>query len=331
MDALRSQSRTRRDYSRIVRTGGQFFLQALEGNTDPNIRFVEIGIADSGGINCKVRGVLVRGTDARQSDNRMVHAVQQSLKGASSNDQGARKALEFMATLQSHAVFASPPPFAEPKVYESIHPYSDSQNDHKQPTHVKVEGADHYEITFDPLCCTAASIDTLVFSVKGEPLPDGLYCGPEGGDGWRPLVISGEEFEFKFVVASGDEQYGYKFTVVPKKDRLNLSRFGDSLHDSLALAVCQLCISDSGTFDLPFTMTADGEIVESNLIPILQACLSRCMQHDHIRSAVERAIAMIFVAGFDRSDVKSVSDSDSLGSGLRCGTLLMNLQVFFVS
>jgi hypothetical protein len=333
MDGLRAQTRIRRDYSQIVRRGSQsLFLQALEGNIDPSIRIVEIGIADSGGINCKVRGVLVRGSSARFCDNRLVYAMQQALKGNSSSDHSTRQALEFMATLQSHPLFTPAPPFAQPMVYESAHPYSDKHNAHKQPTGVKVAGASRYEVKFDLQCCTETDSDTLIFTAKGEPLSDGLYHGPEksegssgggasagSGSGWEPLLISSDEFEFKFVTESGNGQWGYKFTVVPIKDCINFSFFGESLQDSLAVSICELCITDSGAFGLPFTTTAEGEIAETNLVPILQGCLSRCMSYEHIRSAIERTIALIFIADLDGSKLASCAESQVVGCKLRCG------------
>jgi hypothetical protein len=324
MEGLRSQSRTRRDYARVVRSGGQFLLQALEGNVDPSIRVVEIGIADSGGINCKVRGVLVRGGTSRFSDNRIMYPLQQALQRMSSDGLSAREGLEFMATIQSHPFFAPAPPFAQPLGYECVHPYSEKNNTHKQPTSVKVPGADRYEVRFDPLCCTEADADMLIFTVKGEPLASGTRHGPDTGCGWGPLVIPGEEFEFKFVTESGNGQYGYKFTVIPIKDSHSFSRFGESLLDYLSVAICQLCISEkSEAFELPFTLTADGDIAESSLIPVLQGCLSRSMQYNHVRAAVDRSLAMIFIADFDHSKHASAADVQALDPQLRCGTLLL--------
>jgi hypothetical protein len=265
----------------------------LDGNSDPHIRVVEIGILDSGGINCKVHGVLVRGSASRLVDNRIVHATLQSLTLCPSHARAAMRGLEFMAVLQSHALFASSASLMKPSVYESVHPYSDKDNSHKQTTCVKIAGADRYEIHFDPQCHTEADVDTLIFSVKGEPMRNGIFHGHNAKDGWAPLVIPAEEFEFKFVAESGASQWGYKFTVNPMKDS-DFSSFGDSLQDSLAVAICQLCIDDHGVLGLPFTSTADGTIAESSLMPILQGALLRCMHYEHIRSAAERAFALSF-------------------------------------
>lgn len=319
-EGLRSKVKATRDYASIVRRGGCFFLKALDGNADPSIRVVEIGIADSGGINCKVRGVLVRGASSRLTDNRMVYGAQEALKLFSSGDERSRKALQFLSVLQSHPLFAPAAPFAKPSSYESTHPYSDGDNTHKQPTSIKIADADRYEVKFDSQCHTEADTDTLIFTVKGEPVANGIYHGHDKENGWAPLTIHGNEFEFKFVVDSGSSRnWGYKFTIHPIKDTENFSGFGERLNDSLAVAICQLCITESGVFSLPFTLTEDGQIVESSLVPVLQGCLARCMQYEHIRCAVERALASIFTAEIDRSKSSSLAVSSDSDRSLQCG------------
>jgi hypothetical protein len=323
-EGLRSRSITRRDYTSEVRKGGSFFLKALDGNSDSHIRVVEIGILDSGGINCKVHGVLVRGSASRFVDNRIVHATLESIKLMPSDAPAARRGLEFMTVLQTHPMFASSAPLLKPSVYESVHPYSDKDNSHKQPTSVKIAGADRYEIHFDPQCHTEADVDTLIFSVKGEPLRNGMFHGQSAKDGWGPLIIPAEEFEFKFVAESGAAQWGYKFTINPIKDS-DFSGFGESLQDSLAVAICQLCIDDQGVFRLPFTLTADGSIAESSLLPILQGSLLRCMHYEHIRSAVENAFAFCFNADVARLDSSSSTGSQDLAGESQSHTSLFAL------
>jgi hypothetical protein len=82
-----------------------------------------------------------------------------------------------------------------------------------------------------------------------------------------------------------------------------------------------LCITESGVFSLPFTLTEDGQIVESSLVPVLQGCLARCMQYEHIRCAVERALASIFTAEIDRSKSSSLAVSSDSDRSLQCGAV----------
>lgn len=325
-EGLRARTHSRRDYAAEVRRGGTFFLKALDGNSDSHIRVVEIGILDSGGINCKVHGVLVRGSVARFVDNRIVHATLQSLQPMPSNEQAAKTALEFMAVLQSHPLFASAAPL-KPSVYESVHPYSDKDNAHKLPTPVKIAGADRYEIRFDSQCHIESDVDTLSFTVKGEPLRNGIFHGNNSKDVWGPLIIPAEEFEFKFVCENASGHWGYKFNVIPIKDS-DFSSFGESLQDSLAVTICQLCIDGRGVFIPPFTLTADGAIAESNLLPILQGSLLRCMHYEHIRNAVERAFALSFFADSSRSDHSSSVVSETPAGQSRCGILFSRIQSF---
>jgi serine/threonine protein kinase len=42
-------------------SGGKRFLPVLSANEDAHARFIKIGVKDCGGINCKIRGVIVRG------------------------------------------------------------------------------------------------------------------------------------------------------------------------------------------------------------------------------------------------------------------------------
>jgi hypothetical protein len=201
----------------------------MSGNKDAHARFIKIGVKDCGGINCKIRGVIVRiprvgdaGKDSSAESDRspgallfdcVKAAIDQSVEALAGRTK-LELALEWLNTLETSEVFDHP---SAPQVighcsFESPHPYPDSSDVvHK----ISVPGALRLEIVFDPQCRTEKGCDYVRFVLPdGRTVGDEKYTGRGDDAHWAgvgstaALVIEGSEVEARFHSDGSENDWG---------------------------------------------------------------------------------------------------------------------------
>jgi hypothetical protein len=215
-------SATKRELPSFGSSGGKRFLPVMTANRDANAKFIKIGVKDCGGINCKIRGVIVRraqqvssisedkgNTVERDQSPAAVlfdcvkAAIQQSFESVTGRTK-LEVALSWLRTLETSDAFSPlpAPQVIDVCVFESPHPYPDNSDVvHK----ISVPGASRLEIVFDPQSKTENNHDYVRFVLPdGRVVGDDKYTGRgdsahwAGVNGTPALVVEGSEVEARF-------------------------------------------------------------------------------------------------------------------------------------
>jgi hypothetical protein len=107
-------------------SGGKRFLPVMSGNKDAHARFVKIGVKDCGGINCKIRGVIVRrgqNMSIQSPDVSVTRCVEDALSKVRNQSKGETDLANLFKRLQvltTSSLFRSKSPGFSHKLTEQI-------------------------------------------------------------------------------------------------------------------------------------------------------------------------------------------------------------------